>query len=75
MTIKQLQKEYGAGKLFVEIADRSEAINQIDSKASCCWGAGQDIDGSGWVQLASPSPSSKNSKRTVFVCKKDLISN
>jgi hypothetical protein len=70
-TLAELQKDYSEFH-FVEVTDREQAISDINSRSSCCWGAGQKIDG-GWIQLASPSKRSKEDKRTVFVCKADLI--
>ncbi len=74
MTFKQLQKsQCREGAEFVEITDKNEALNQINSKTSCCWGAGGKIGDTGWIQLAIPSPRSKGDIRTVFVCKESLI--
>lgn len=74
ITFKELQKRYGTeGKLFVEVTDRQLALDDINSKTSCCWLAGRKLDDSGWIQLASPSIQNKGNIRTIFVCKESLI--
>ncbi len=74
LSLEQLQREYGTSDSgFVEITDRAQAISDLESKTSCCWGAGFEYGNSGWIQLASPSKRHRDDKRTIFVCKKTLL--
>jgi len=75
ITFKQLQTSYEKryNKGFVEIKNRKMALNMIKSKTSCCWGAGHNIDDSGWICLASPSAVHAGDIPTLFVCKKTLL--
>lgn len=74
ISFRQLRSDYEhVDERFVEIVDKSDALNQIQSKTSSCWGAGQIMGESGWIRLASPSKQSKGDTRTVFVCKKSLV--
>ena len=58
-----------------KVTDKEAALSDINSKTSCCWGAGREIkiDGkpTGWIHLAAPSPN--RGFRTYFVCKASLI--
>ena len=74
ITLGELQKTYGGeSKGFVEITDRDQAVKQLESHASACWGSGGRFGTTGWVQLASPSPQHVGDKQTVFVCKASLV--
>ena len=81
ISFKQLQKRHQSeGSLFVEVTDKKDATNDIESTCSMCWGAGgmyisEDGINSGWVTLASPSIQSKGDTRTIFVCKASLLLN
>lgn len=58
---------------LVEITNKDDAIKQLNSKTSCCWGSGEPIGNTGFVTLASPSASSPTKKRLQFYCKASLI--
>lgn len=74
MTFKQLSKIYNtASQRLIEITNKAEAKTHIDSKAYCCWRAGEKIGDTGWIRLASPSLVSKNDVRPIFVCKASLV--
>jgi len=60
---------------FVAVTDPSTVQRMLASTMSCCWGAGQTIDDTGWVQLCSPSPSHKHDPRIIFVCRQHLLPN
>jgi hypothetical protein len=65
LSFKQLQKKFqGKEEGLVEITNKKQAIGDIFSTTSCCWGAGAIIwdDGinTGWVRLAE-----KNAKYQV----------
>lgn len=69
--IRELRKIYSADFL-VEVKDKDQAIRDIQSKSSACWGAGQILTG-GWIALARPSPRRKGEKPTQFVCRHNLV--
>lgn len=74
ISFKQLKKEYQTGDMcLIKVKSKKQALNDIQSKTSCCWNAGRKLGETGWVQLASPSKMSKNDKRTIFVCLESLI--
>jgi hypothetical protein len=77
LTFKQLCKQYqGPDEKFVEVKSRKDALGDITSKTSCCWGAGfkfSEFGDTGWIQLARPSPLHKGDITTVFVCKESLV--
>lgn len=71
MKLSQLKKLYcGKGEHLCEIKSKKQALNDIFSRTSCCWGAGTLIEG-GWMRLAAPS--GRNGHRTIFVCKASLV--
>ena len=73
-TLKKLQSEWGGSRKLVEVTDREQALRQIKSACSCCWGGcGSRIGSTGWVQLAGPSPSLPGDPLIRFVCKAKLI--
>jgi hypothetical protein len=72
ISFEQLKKEYQHDNFFVEVTNRQNALNDIASKTSCCWGAGFKFGDSGWIKLASPS-ARMGQIRTVFVCKASLV--
>lgn len=58
---------------FIEVTDRAEAVAMLASKTSECWGAGREIGDTGWIQLATPSPSHNGDHTIVFVCRAELV--
>lgn len=60
--------------VLLEIHDRAEARRYMDSKTSCCWGAGNKLDEEGeYIELCSPSRQHAGDKRLVIFCKADLL--
>lgn len=72
LTLKEFNKEFFPNCGVVEITDKEEALSNFQSKSSPCWGNGH-MKGTGWSVVAQPSIRSKGDKRTVFVCKTELI--
>lgn len=74
MTLNQLQAKQAADVVLHEVKDEVMARDMIASKSSASWGAGQPIDDLGdWIRLSSPSPSHRDDKQIIFVCKAALI--
>jgi|WetSurMetagenome_2_1015567.scaffolds.fasta_scaffold469610_3 hypothetical protein len=69
--IRDLTRIYGPQQRFVEVKDLEDARKQLNSKASCCWGAGENL-GEGFIKLCDPSPNPRQ-KKIVFVCRKELF--
>lgn len=75
ITFEQLVGRYqGSGEVFYEITDKEQAISDLNSRTSCCWGTGP-IEKTGWVRLAAPAARSVGDVRTIFVCKASLVWN
>jgi hypothetical protein len=72
MSLEQLAEAYFSHANVVEVTDQAEIMKMIESKTSCCWGAGQVI-AEGWVQLCQPSRASENGKTVAFVCRQSNI--
>lgn len=72
-TLKQIQDEfYSEREILVEVTDTAEIKKMMESKASCCWVAGQVID-DGWVLLCQPSVSTAGNKQLVYVCRLENV--
>lgn len=72
MSLEQLVETYFCNANVVEVTDQAEIKKMMESKTSCCWGAGQVI-AEGWVQLCQPSRPSINGKTVAFVCRQSNI--
>lgn len=72
MSLEEIEKNYYSDCSVVEITDQAEITKMIESKASCCWGAGQVIN-EGWVQLCQHSKTTENDKNIVFICRQENI--
>lgn len=70
MSLEQLAETYFCNANVVEVTDHAEIKKMMESKSSCCWGAGQVI-AEGWVQLCQPSRAAENGKTVTFVCRQE----
>ena len=67
MTFQELKNSYeNKDEGFVEITDKEDALTQLNSRMSCCWGAGSKYGDSGWIKLCSPSKQSSGDLRTYL---------
>lgn len=57
---------------LVEETDAKRARSSFVSKCSMCWG-NKVIPGTGWAEIGSPSKIHLEDKRTVFVCRVELL--
>lgn len=74
MTFKEFQKTYFPEQHVVEITDAKQALDSFFSHTSCCWG-NHVVEGTGWAVVSQPSAQHAGDKRTVFVCKTEIIRN
>lgn len=72
MTLKELRKIYFQDEFVSEIKNSKQARSLFKSRTSCCWG-NTIIEDTGWALLARPSARHLGDKRTVFVCKAELL--
>ncbi len=72
MDLKEFNDKYFPGENAVEVTDKKEALNYLQSRTISCWGNGP-VKGTGWTMLAHPSIRSKGDKRLVLVCRTNLI--
>lgn len=74
MTLKEFQKTYFPEQHVVEITDAKQALDSFFSKMSCDWG-NRVVEDTGWAVVSQPSAQHAGDKRTVFVCKTEIIRN
>lgn len=72
MTLGEFQKKYFPNAFVVEEKDREQARSNFVSKTSCCWG-NTVVEGTGWAVIGQPSAQHVGDKRTVFVCRSELL--
>lgn len=72
MTRKEFAKIYYPQEFVVEVTSKKRARSWFASKMSCCWG-NTIVEGTGWAVISHPSAQHVGDKRTVFVCRAELL--
>ena len=72
MTLREFKRTYFPAQHVVEIKNAKQARSDFFSHTSCCWG-NRVVEDTGWAIVGQPSAQHVGDKRTVFVCKTEII--